>query len=49
MDPMVRIVRKDVTTDAMLVTRSMVFVIEGVDQAGRETTVNEVMHIHNHV
>ena len=48
MDPMVRTVHKHVTTNVMVVTTPMVFVIEGVYQAGRETTVNEVMHIHNY-
>ena len=46
MGTMVRTVHKHVTTNVTVVTTLMVFVIEVVDQAGRETTVNNVMYLH---
>ena len=42
---MVRTVQEHVRTIVMDVTTSMVFVIEGVYRAGRETTVKNVMHL----
>ena len=44
---MVRTVHLHVTPDVMVVTTPMVFVIEDVNLAGRETTVNNVMYLHN--
>ena len=43
MDYMVSTVHKHVTTNVMVVTTLMVSVIEDVNQAGGETTVNNVM------
>lgn len=42
---MVRTVQEHVRTSVMDVTTSMVIVIEGVYRAGREKTVNNVMHL----
>ena len=44
---MVRTVHKHVTTRVTVVTTLMVSVIEDVNRAGRETTVNNVMSLHN--
>ena len=43
MDPMVRTVHLHVTTNVMVVTTSMVSVIEGVNRAGEESTVKNVI------
>ena len=45
MDSMVKSVQKNVTTNVMVVTTSMVFVINNVNRAGRETTVKNVMYL----
>ena len=45
---MVRTVHLIVTTNVMVVTTLTVTVIEDVNQAGRETTVKNVMYLHNH-
>ena len=47
MDLMVKTVHLHVTINVMVVTTSMVFVIGDVNRAGRETTVNNVMYLHN--
>ena len=47
MDPMVRTVKRDVTTNVMVVTTSMVPVIGDVNRDGGEATVNIVMHLLN--
>ena len=47
MDYMVKTVHLHVTTNVIVVTTLMVFVIEGVNQAGWDTTVNNVMYIDN--
>ena len=47
MDPMVKTAHLHVTTNVMVVTTSMVFVIGDVNLAGGETTVNNVMYLHN--
>ena len=46
MDSMDRTVNKHVTTNVMVVTTSMVLVIEDVHRAGWDTTVNNVMYLH---
>lgn len=45
MDPMVRTVHKNVTTNVMVVTTLMVPVIEDVSRAGRKTTVKKVIYL----
>ena len=45
MDPMVRAVHKSVTTNVMVVTALTVPVIEGVNLAGRKTTVKKVIYL----
>ena len=47
MDYMVKTVHLHVTTNVIVVTTLMVFVTEGVNRAGRKTTVRNVMYIDN--